>query len=90
MRSYTVTIDEDVPVAEKRPGKQSRYQHPLSWLLTKLKPGDSFIYPASTGEDFNGLRSIAHSIGRRTGKKFATRTVTDREGVSRLRFWRTK
>jgi hypothetical protein len=90
MTSYTITIDEDVPVADKRPGDNSRYQHPLSWLLTTLNPGDSFIYPASTGEDFNGLRSIAHSIGRRTGKKFATRTVKDREGVSRLRFWRTK
>jgi len=90
MTSYTVVIDEDVPVADKQPGKQSRYQHPLSWLLTKLNVGDSFVYPASTGEDFNGLRSIAHSIGRRTGKKFATRSVTDREGVDRLRFWRTK
>jgi hypothetical protein len=90
MTAYTVTIDEDVPVAEKRPGSNSRYQHPLSWLLTKLKVGDSFVYPASTGEDFNGLRSIAHSIGRRSGKKFATRSVADHEGVDRLRFWRTK
>ena len=90
MRSYTIVIDEDVPVSAKKPGEQSRYQHPLSWLLTKLNTGDSFVYPASTGEDFNGLRSIAHSIGRRTGKKFATRSVADHEGVSRLRFWRMK
>ncbi len=90
MRSYSVVIDEDVPVSQKNPGEQSRYQHPLSWLLAKLKVGDSFVYPASTGEDFNGLRSIAHGIGRRTKKKFATRLVTDIEGVSRLRFWRMK
>lgn len=90
MKKYTVVIDEDVPVSGKRPGEQSRYQHPLSWLLSKLNVGDSFIYPASTRECFNGLRSIAHGIGRRTGKKFATRQVEDHEGVYRLRFWRTK
>jgi hypothetical protein len=89
MRTYTVVIDEDVPLADKKPGERSRYLHPLSWLLTKLNVGESFVYPASTGEAFNGLRSIAHGIGRRTGKKFATRLVTDHEGVSRLRFWRT-
>ena len=89
MKTYTVVIDEDVPLADKQPGEQSRYQHPLSWLLSKLNVGDSFVYPASTRECFNGLRSIAHGIGRRTRKKFATRLVKDREGVERLRFWRT-
>lgn len=88
MRSFTIVIDEDVPVSEKRPGEQSRYQHPLSWLLAKLNIGDSFVYPASTGEALNALRAIAHGIGRRTGKKFATRMVKDHEGVDRLRFWR--
>jgi hypothetical protein len=88
MRSYQVVIDEDVPLADKQPGSQSRYQHPLSWLLTKLNIGDSFVYPATTGEAFNGLRSIASSIGRRTGKKFSARQVKDHEGVMRLRFWR--
>lgn len=90
MRSYTIVIDEDVPVSKKKPGEQSRYQHPLSYLLGKLNVGDSFVYPASTHEDFNGLRSIAHGIGRRDKKKFATRMVADREGVERLRFWRMK
>ena len=90
MRSYTVVIDEDVPVSQKKPGEQSRYLHPLTWLLNKLNVGDSFVYPASTGEAHNGLRSIAHGIGRRSGKKFATRLLTDGEGVERLRFWRTK
>lgn len=90
MRTYTIVIDEDVPVSAKKPGEQSRYQHPLSYLLGKLNVGDSFIYPASTRECYNGLRSIAHGIGRRSKKKFATRLVSDREGVDRLRFWRMK
>lgn len=88
MRTYTVVIDDDVPLADKKPGEQSRYQHPLSWLLAKLKVGQSFIYPASACEDFNRLRSIAHGIGRRAAKKFATRQIADRDGVHRLRFWR--
>jgi hypothetical protein len=90
VRSYTIVIDEDVPVSAKKPGEQSRYQHPLSYLLGRLKIGDSFVYPASTHEHFNGLRSIASSTGRRNKKKFATRMVTDGEGVERLRFWRVK
>jgi hypothetical protein len=90
VRTYTIVIDEDVPVSAKKPGEQSRYQHPLSYLLGNLNVGDSFVYPASTNEAFNGLRSIAHSIGRRSKKKFATRMVTDGEGVDRLRFWRMK
>jgi hypothetical protein len=89
MRTYQVTIDENVPLSAKSNGEKSRYQHPLSWLLTKLQVGESFVYPATTNECFNGLRSVAHSLGRRLGKKFATRTVKDREGVERLRFWRT-
>lgn len=90
MTKYTIVIDEDVPLADKKPGKQSRYQHPLSWLLPKLKVGQSFVYPATTRESFNGLRSIASSTGRRSGRKYATRMVVDREGVERLRFWRTE
>jgi len=89
MRTYTVVIDDDVPLADKKPGEQSRYQHPLSFLLGKLKVGQSFIYPASTCEDFNRLRAIASSIARRSTKKFSVRQVTDYEGVNRLRFWRT-
>lgn len=89
MKTYTIVIDEDVPVSEKKPGEQSRYQHPLSWLLGKLNVGQSFVYPATTRECYNGLRSLAYSIGRRSKKKFVTRLVTDNEGVDRLRFWRT-
>ena len=89
MRSYTVVIDEDVPVSEKRSTERSRYQHPLSWLLPKLNIGDSFIYPASTGEKINGLRGIVSGYAKSRKVKFATRTVQDHEGVDRLRIWRT-
>lgn len=89
MKTYQITIDEGVPLSVKNTGEKSRYQHPLSWLLGKLKVGDSFVYPATTNECHNSLRSVAHSLGRRLGKKFATRAVEDHEGVERLRFWRT-
>lgn len=89
MRTYTVVIDEDVPVSEKGSTSQSRYQHPLSWLLPKLRVGESFIYPASTGEKINALRSIVSGYARSRKVKFATRTVVDHEGVERLRIWRT-
>lgn len=88
MKTYTVVIDDDVPLADKKSGEQSRYQHPLSWLLAKLKVGQSFVYPASTCEDFNRLRAIATSLARRSRKKFSVRQTTDHEGVNRLRFWR--
>lgn len=89
MTKYTVVIDDDVPLADKKPGAQSRYQHPLSYLLGKLEVGQSFIYPVTDSLAFNGLRSVSGSIGRRTGKIFATRTVKDKKGTGRLRFWRT-
>ena len=89
MKSYTVVIDEDVPVSEKRSTERSRYCHPLSWLLPKLKVGDSFVYPASTCENHNTLRSLAYQFGKRTKRKFATRAVRDHEGLDRLRIWRT-
>lgn len=89
MKTYQVVIDEGVPVSEKRATERSRYQHPLSWLLPKMKVGDSLLYPASTGEAHDGLRSICYQFGKQKGRKFATRQVEDREGVKRLRIWRT-
>ena len=92
MRTYTVVIDEDVPISKKglTQRSRSRYVHPLSWLLPKLKPGNSFVYPASTGEKINCLRAIATGYAKRHGIKVTTRIVTDREGVDRLRIWRVK
>lgn len=89
MRTYQVVIDEDVPVSKKKSLERSRYCHPLSWLLPKMKPGDSFVYPASTGEAHDGLRALCYQVGKQKGRKFATRQVEDREGVKRLRIWRT-
>jgi len=89
VKSYTVVIDEDVPLCEKQSTSRSRYCHPLSWLLPKLKVGQSFIYPASTCENHNSLRALAYQFGKRKGRKFATRAVRDHEGLDRLRIWRT-
>lgn len=89
MKSYTVVIDEDVPVSEKGATARARYCHPLSWLLPKLKVGQSFIYPASTCENHNNLRALTYQFGKRTKRKFATRAVRDHEGLDRLRIWRT-
>ena len=87
MKTYTVVIDENVPLSRKTKNG-NLYVHPLSWLISKLKVNDSFIYPASTGERANNLRSIASGHAKRLGIKIATRTVTDRDGVDRVRFWR--
>lgn len=88
MRTYTIVIEENVPLARKTKNG-NLYVHPLSWLMEKLKVNESFLYPASTGERPNNLRSIANNYAKRLGIKIATRTVTDREGVERLRFSRT-
>lgn len=88
MKSYTVVIDEDVPVFKRQRMENSRYAHPLSWLLPKLKTGESLLYPATTREAHNGLRSLAYSIAKQIGRKFSTRQVEDNEGVTRLRIWR--
>lgn len=89
MTKYTIVIDDDVPLADKKPGEQSRYQHPLSYLLGKLEVGQSFIYPVTDSHAFNGLRSLSRSVARRADKAFATRLVKDKKGSRRLRFWRT-
>ena len=92
VRTYTIKIDDSVPLAEKnsaRVNKGSRYQHPLSFLLRKLKLNEAFIYPAATCEDFGNLRSLAHYNSKALGRTFTTRMVRDHEDVARLRFWRT-
>jgi hypothetical protein len=87
-RKVTIVIEDDVTVPRKLKSG-STHIHPLNWLLHKIKTGESFIYPAATHEKFTVLRAMAHQIGKQLGRKFVTRTVTDREGVDRLRFWRT-
>ena len=87
-KTYTITIDEDFPIPEKRALANSRLEHPLPRILDRLEVGESFIYPAATCEKFNGLRANAYAYGKLTGKKFATRAVRDLDGVERLRFWR--
>lgn len=84
----TIEIDRSVPL-QQRQGR-GQHIHPVQYVLEKLKVGDSFLYPACTFEDYNCLRSIIHGYGNRHGLKFSTRTVTDSEGVDRLRIWRVK
>jgi hypothetical protein len=88
MRTYTIVIEENVPLARKTKSGNI-YVHPLSWLVPKLRVNDSFLYPASTGEHPNNLRSIANKYAKQLGYQLATRTVIDKEGVGRVRFYRT-
>jgi hypothetical protein len=88
MKTYTITIDDE-PLAPKKSASGNRYIHPVTWLIAKLKVGQSFLYPASTHEKHNTLRSLASGYAKRNGIKIATRTITDRDGVDRLRFYRT-
>lgn len=88
--SYSIRIEQGIPLAGKREIYHESIAHPLSWLLRKLKVGDSFVYPASTCEKFPNLRSIANGYAKRWNMKFATRAVKGRDGVEELRFWRTK
>jgi hypothetical protein len=88
-RKVTIVVESDVSIPRKSKRGNSYRIHPLNWLLRKIKAGESFIYPAATHEKFTVLQAIAHQIGKQLGRKFVTRTVTDREGVDRLRFWRT-
>jgi hypothetical protein len=88
MRTYTVVIEENVPLSRKTKSGNT-YVHPLSWLMPKLNVNDSFVYPASTGEPTNSIRAVANHYAKRLGIKIATRTVQDGEGVGRLRLYRT-
>jgi hypothetical protein len=89
-RTYTITIDDDVPLTAKRPGKQERYLNPMSFLCLELKAGESFLYPATDQSKFNGLRSCAYTTGKRLGWQFATRIVKDQRKRPRIRVWRIK
>jgi hypothetical protein len=90
MKKYTIVIDDDMPLAEKRPGKSSKYIHPLTWLLKKMAVGESLAYPVGNKLHMNRLRSYGANTGRKLGRKFATRQVMCDRGKSiALRFWRT-
>ena len=84
-RTYTITIDDKVLLPRK--GERGPLVHPLPFMLSKLEIGESFAWP-ETKANWNFLRSIASKEGRRYGKRYPTRMVTE-GGKKRLRFWRT-
>lgn len=71
-------------------GERSRAIHPLMVLLRDLKVGESFTWPPMTKYNLNLLRARAHSYGKSTGKKFATRLVTRGRNKPTMAFWRVK
>ena len=84
-RTYTITIDDKVLLPRK--GERGPLVHPLPFMLSKLEIGESFAWP-ETKANWNLLRSIASKEGRRKGKRYPTRMVTE-GGKKKLRFWRT-
>ena len=87
-RTYTITVDDAVLLPRKG-GEPSNLAHPLPYLLSQLKVGESFAWPESASTDWNNLRSIASGFGRRNNKKFATRKVVTKGKKHQLHFWRT-
>ena len=54
---YKIRLDADVAIPPREKYSTGSYSlHPLSLIVRKLKPGQSFIYPASTNECRNRLR----------------------------------
>ncbi len=86
-RTYTITIDDKVLLPRK--GERGPLVHPLPFMLSKLQVGESFDWPDTGLEtDWNFLRSLASKHGRRNGKRYPTRMVTEGR-KKKLRFWRT-
>lgn len=67
-------IESGVPVPEARNGR-SRYP------FAKMEAGDTFVVP---GDENKGVRSAAHSYGKRHGRTFTCR----RQGDGTVRVWR--
>jgi hypothetical protein len=59
-------------------------------LLSGLKVGESFTWPAMAKENLELLRARAHGYGKNHGKKFSTRLVTRGRNKPTMMFWRTK
>jgi hypothetical protein len=86
-RTYSIVIDDKVLLPRK--GERGPLVHPLPFMLSKLEVGQSFAWPKTgSGINWNLLRSIASKEGRRKGKRYPTRMVTE-GGKKKLRFWRT-
>ena len=74
-----IKIDKGKPIAaHPKKAKVSKYPWP------DMEVGDSFFLPGMNVAAFSGS---AHTAGRRTGKKFSLRTLTE-DGVKGVRCWR--
>ena len=89
MKRKVSIVISDEPLPPKW-GERSRAIHPLMVLLSGMKKGESFTWPAMTKYNLDLLRARAHSYGRTSGKKFATRLVTRGRNKPQLAFWRVK
>lgn len=88
-RKVSIVIDDSNPLPPKW-GERSRAVHPLMILLSGLKKGESFTWPAMTKYSLDLLRARAHSYGKAHKKKFATRMVTRGKNKPTMMFWRIK
>jgi hypothetical protein len=87
-RSYHITIDDSVLLPSARGGQSRTLVHPLPFMLKKLKVGESFLWPKEAATNFNTLRSIASTFGKKNQMKFVGRQIKRRDGTMTLRFWR--
>lgn len=67
-------IEKDIEIPEARNGR-SRYP------FAQMEPGDTFAVPA---EENKGVRSAAHSYGKRHNQTFTCRRQPD----GKVRVWR--
>ncbi len=71
--SYAIENDAELPAA-----RNGRSRYPFA----EMEPGQSFVVPA---EENKGVRSAAHSFGKRHEQKFTCRRQAD----GSVRIWRT-
>ena len=79
-------IENDIPIPSGRGGRAKNYPEMYDALL-KLQTGQSFIMPVKDGTNASALQGTIHSFGKKTGKKFLTRTKRN-DGKLEMRVWR--
>lgn len=79
----TITIDKGVPLPTQRT-HSSKIP-----AIYEMSTGESTFISGLSKDDLNRMRVRLSAHGRRHGKAYATRTLTE-DGVKGLRIWRTK
>jgi hypothetical protein len=91
MTTFSVTIDEDVPLQKKRRDTGTFYIHPLNYVLRKLKVGQSLRWPLKTPDETPArTRNVTKNVSERTGYLFTTRQCASPRWGNGIRIWRTK